>query len=58
MGRKNAVTREFLEALQAMKPRQALYEAIKNEMKRRGRWRVKPRGKPFERGNDPRRPRN
>jgi hypothetical protein len=30
--------------LQKMQPRQKLYELIKAEMKRRGRWKVKDRG--------------
>ncbi len=33
-------------AMERMQPRDVLHEAIKDEMKRRGRWKVKPRGKP------------
>lgn len=32
--------------MERMQPRDVLHEAIKDEMKRRGRWKVKPRGKP------------
>lgn len=34
------------EALAEMKPRQKLYELVKREMKRRGRWKLKDRGAP------------
>lgn len=34
-------------ALRKMQPRQRLYEIIKAEMIRRGRWKNLPRGKPF-----------
>jgi len=33
-------------AMERMQPRDVLHEAIKDEMKRRGRWKVVPRGKP------------
>jgi hypothetical protein len=46
---------ELARELHAMKPRQPLHELIKAEMKRRGRWKAKPRGKPMEKGHDPRR---
>lgn len=34
------------QALRDMKPRQRLYELIKHEMQRRGRWKLKNRGAP------------
>lgn len=46
---------ELAEALREMKPQQKLYELIKTEMKRRGHWKHKSRGKVFEKGYDPRR---
>jgi hypothetical protein len=39
--------KELEEALKVMQPRQQLYELIKAEMVRRGRWKLKPRGKSF-----------
>ena len=33
-------------AMERMQPRDVLHQAIKDEMQRRGRWKVKPRGKP------------
>ena len=33
-------------AMEMMRPRDILYETIKSEMKRRGRWKTKPRGRP------------
>lgn len=33
-------------ALERMQPRDVLHEAIKEEMQRRGRWKVMPRGRP------------
>jgi len=41
---------EIKESLAIMKPRQQLYEAVKDEMKKRGRWRLLPRGKAFKGG--------
>lgn len=35
---------ELEKALSAMKPRQRLYEIVKKEMVKRGRWRVLARG--------------
>lgn len=34
------------EALEAMKPRNKLFQMIKAELETRGHWRAKPRGKP------------
>lgn len=50
--------RELKQALQNMKPRQKLYELVKTEMKRQGRWKTASRGKPFIRGHDERRSKN
>ena len=58
MARKSIVDDELAKAIASMRPRQQLYELIKAEMQRRGRWKVSRRGKPFERGTDPRRPKN
>lgn len=46
---------ELEQELKNMKPRQRLYELIKTEMVKRGRWKPKPKGKPFEKGFDERR---
>lgn len=47
--------KELEQALKDMKPRQVLYELVKSEMKRRGRWKAAPRGNKFSKGHDPRR---
>lgn len=47
--------KELEQALKEMKPRQQLYELVKAEMLRRNRWKSKPRGSGFNKGNDPRR---
>lgn len=44
--------KELEKQLRSMKPRQALYELVKKEMMRRGRWKQKPRGKSFNSGYD------
>ena len=46
---------ELEQALKDMKPRQRLFELVKQQMKRRGHWKPKPRGVPMNKGNDPRR---
>lgn len=46
---------ELEKALLSMKPRTKLFEIIKDEMKRRGRWKAAPKGKPFVKGFDERR---
>lgn len=46
---------ELEKALRAMKPRSKLYELVKKEMKLRGRWKAKARGKAFSKGYDERR---
>lgn len=46
---------ELEQELKAMKPRQRLYELVKKEMKARGRWKQWVRGKPMQKGPDPRR---
>jgi hypothetical protein len=46
---------EVEQELKKMKPRQRLYELVKNEMKRRGHWKPKARGIVFTKGYDPRR---
>lgn len=38
--------KELEQALRDMEPRQVIYELVKAEMRRRGRWKAKPRGKP------------
>ena len=35
---------ELAQALAKMQPRQKLYELVKAEVKRRGRWKYRPRG--------------
>ena len=35
--------------LRAMNPRQKLFELVKAEMKRRGHWKLLPRGRAFKR---------
>lgn len=40
-------------ALGRMKPRQKLYNLVKSEMKKRGNWKDKPRGKILPKGSDP-----
>lgn len=42
-------------ALKEMKPQTKLFELVKAEMKRRGYWKTKARGKAFDKGYDPRR---
>jgi hypothetical protein len=42
-------------ALEEMKPRSKLFGLIKAEMKRRGHWKNKPRGRQFGNGHDARR---
>lgn len=37
---------ELQRALEDMRPRQKLYELIKREMQRRGRWKKRDRGAP------------
>lgn len=39
---------EIEQALEQMQPRQKLYEIVKAEMIKRGRWRLAPRGIPFQ----------
>lgn len=39
---------ELERALAKMQPRQKLYELIKKELKSRGRWKNKPRGRPYK----------
>lgn len=46
---------ELQHELTHMEPRQKLYELVKAEMQRRGRWKAKHRGKPMQTGYDPRR---
>lgn len=46
---------ELAKALSDMKPRQRLYEIVKAEMVKRGRWKERPHGTPFKKGHDPRR---
>jgi hypothetical protein len=46
---------ELERALQAMRPRQKIFELIKSELKRRGHWKAKSRGDPMQRGHDKRR---
>lgn len=46
---------ELQVALRRMKPRQKLYNLVRAEMLKRGRWKSAPRGKPFSKGSDPRR---
>lgn len=46
---------ELEKTLKEMKPRQQLYELVKAEMKRRDRWKGKPRGDSFNKGDDERR---
>jgi hypothetical protein len=41
--------------LRTMKPRQKLYELVKAEMVRRGRWKSARRGSEFKAGHDERR---
>jgi hypothetical protein len=36
-----------------MKPRQQLYELVKQEMKQRGHWKAKPRGQQYKTGYNP-----
>lgn len=36
---------ELTQALAKMRPGQRLYQIIKSEMKKRGRWKNKPRGR-------------
>ncbi|HJQ08010.1 MAG TPA: hypothetical protein VJ836_00850 [Candidatus Saccharimonadales bacterium] len=44
---KNSIEPAVLEAeLRRMKPRQQVYELIKRDMQRRGRWKLKDRGAP------------
>ncbi len=43
------VKAEELEKILAdMRPRQKNYELVKKEMIKRGRWKSKPRGRPFQ----------
>lgn len=46
---------ELTKELERMKPRQRLYELIKLEMVKRGRWKIAGRGRPFKSGKDIRR---
>lgn len=55
MPRKPVVTPELAQAIRDMQPRQELYELIKKEMQRRGRWKYRRRGIPFHPGHDGRR---
>jgi hypothetical protein len=51
---KQSYTLKELEiALRLMQPRQQLYELVKNEVKRRGHWRGKPRGRLFNKDYNP-----
>lgn len=40
-------TQDLKKALELMQPRQVIYELVKQEMMKRGRWRNLKRGKPF-----------
>lgn len=55
MNSKHYSLEELKLELQRMKPRSQLYELIKKEMQRRGRWKAKERGKSFNKGYDRRR---
>jgi hypothetical protein len=46
---------ELEQELRRMEPGSKLYELVKLEIQARGRWKAKPRGKVFKRGEDPRR---
>jgi hypothetical protein len=46
---------ELEQALKEMQPRQKLYELVRAEMVKRGRWKTAPRGIGFQKGRDPRR---
>jgi hypothetical protein len=41
--------------LKDMQPYHKLYKLVQAEMKRRGHWKAKPRGKEFQKGHDERR---
>jgi hypothetical protein len=47
--------KELEQVLKDMEPRQVIYELVKAEMQRRGRWKVAKRGKGFQKGYDPNR---
>ena len=48
---------ELAVELRHMKRGSRLYELVKAEMVYRGKWTIKPRGKPFKTGHDERRSR-
>lgn len=39
---------ELRDAIRVMKPRQALYRLLKEELTARGNWKALPRGRPFD----------
>lgn len=46
---------ELAHAIRAMQRHQPLYRVIRDELKRRGNWTTKRRGRSFQKGQDDRR---